>query len=77
MKPNKLPIIENGPRDSLIQWLEETLEHAKSGELQGIAAACEWKDGSVTNGWSLSNRQNMRMIGSLDMLKSIIIEMML
>lgn len=69
MNVKELKVIEHGPKDNLIEWLEELLAHAKTGELQEMACACGWKDGAVGEGWVLSGRQNFRMLGCLEVLK--------
>jgi len=49
------PHPDQEPSQALVEWLEETLELAKTGEIQGMAGAARFSDGSATYhimGWA-------------------------
>lgn len=67
-EPSRLAVLEKGPNAALVEWLEKLLVDARTGELQGVAAVCEWKDGAVGDGWCVSGNQRYRMLGALSVM---------
>jgi hypothetical protein len=64
----KLDLIKQPPNTSLINYLENLLINAKSGELQEIVYVCSYRGNFVNHGWTkLTNR--MRLIGELEQVK--------
>ena len=57
------------PSQYLVDFLEEHLERARSGELQGLAVATHYHDGGA--GWSVVGRVGgVGMIGALELCKA-------
>jgi len=63
------------PNEDLIKNLEDQLEKAKKGEIQGMVSISIWEDGSTCNGWVNPPKAyqtkivSRRMIGELEYLK--------
>jgi hypothetical protein len=68
-EPSRFAVVEKGPNPALIEWPEGLLKDARIGELQGVAAVFEWKDGAVGEGWAVSGNQRYRMLGALTVLE--------
>lgn len=57
------------PSQYLVEFLEEHLDRARSGELQGLAVATHYHDGSA--GWSVVGRVGgLGMIGAIELCKA-------
>lgn len=50
------------PNDVLVKQLEELLEQAKAGELQGAAFATCWAGEGITHGWILPPGKNWHQL---------------
>ena len=57
------------PNPDTIEYLEDLLEQAKTGEIQGFAIALNKKGPITANGWSGILTNCMAMIGELESLK--------
>ena len=69
-----LTLIEKKPEKSVIDHLDALLVQAKSCELKEICFVCGFKDGSVNHGWTKLNN-NRRLVGEVEFMKHMIIEM--
>ncbi|MEM1156087.1 MAG: hypothetical protein AAGI44_18270 [Pseudomonadota bacterium] len=45
--------------ETLVEVLENLLEEAKSGELQGLAVVCSWSNYGTSYGWRAPNHRHM------------------
>lgn len=64
-----LEVIRQTPNQALITILENMLEDARAGELQGIAVAKVWSDQLANTSWALAHDwQSPTVIGQLHML---------
>ena len=61
--------IKPEPNQDAIEYLEDLLERAKTGEIQGFAIAIAKSKGTTANGWSGIQNQCMSIIGELESLK--------
>lgn len=50
------------PNEAMIKELEKLLDHAKNGHVRSVFAVCGWADDSVSNMWSIDNRNSDRRI---------------
>jgi hypothetical protein len=63
------PLQAGEPSAVLVEFLEEQLRLARDGQIQGMAAAVLFQDGS--GGWNVSGRVGgLHMIGALEMCKA-------
>ena len=69
----KLQTIQTAPNQDVIGHIENLLEHAKCGELQGIAYVGSWDDTRTSSSWCLPGAFNKNrtsaVIGELEKLK--------
>ena len=65
----KLKIIEPYPSECLIGQIEELLDDAKSGLLQGLVYVRREKGDRVCHGWAGIGSHRKRIIGELEDLK--------
>lgn len=59
----------NKPDKDVIERLEQLLEMAKTGELQSLCYAVSLPGYVTANGWVGMNKNNMAMVGELEVLK--------
>lgn len=68
--PSLTDIKDRKPNAELIDFLEQKLAHANSGELRSMICVFGWSDDSWSNGWALDIRNGTRpMLGELAMLQ--------
>lgn len=61
------------PKEVLVAHLEKLLEHAKSGELQGMAYSAQWSGMNFSEHFAGVNLEYSRTyIGSLELLRDMI-----
>ena len=61
--------IKFDPNPDAIEYLEDLLERAKTGEIQGFAIALNKHKAITANGWSGIRTNCMAIIGELESLK--------
>lgn len=57
------------PDPDVIDYLENLLRQAKTGEIQSIATAVSFSGKRSGNGWAGMNKCNMTMLGEVEVLK--------
>lgn len=57
------------PQADTIRYLEDLLERAKSGEIQGFAIAIDKSRGATGNGWVRAGNNCMALIGEVEAMK--------
>jgi hypothetical protein len=62
----RLPIVE--PDEDLVNFLEETLAQAKSGELRGVVMVKMYRNEETQSVWSFKQAWNIQILGALNML---------
>lgn len=58
------PILEDGKNPECVEYLEQMLEKARSGEIVGVAIAMQYADGASSSGRA-GFLFNQRVIGAL------------
>lgn len=61
----KLSVIEAKPNRELIEQLEDVLERARTGEIQGVAYVISYQANLVGSGWAGIAGNRMRIMGEL------------
>jgi hypothetical protein len=57
------------PKEDVIEFIEDLLRDAKSGELQGIVVVMTMKDRTTGNGWMGIHNNIMAVVGELTVVK--------
>ena len=65
MSNKPLSLIKKGPNKSVIKFLEETLEDAKSGDVMAVVIVCAHSDGCVSSSWAGIKNCATRLVGKL------------
>jgi len=61
--------ITTPPRESVIEYLEDLVERAKTGEIQGFAIAIMKGAATTANGWAGLGTNCITMVGEVEAMK--------
>jgi hypothetical protein len=59
---NLVDIKDMSPNEALVNYLEELLRYAKSGELRSAIVVASWADNRVNHGWEIDSRTRRRSL---------------